>query len=241
MQTVGERYTASIATATNGGDPGINFRILQRSARWGRDYVIMHRMGPSGLLVMAPHGGGIEPGTDDIADAVAGRQHAFYSFRGTKRQGNHTLHLTSDRFDEPLALTMAAKADWVLAIHGCRDVEPVVWVGGRDRHRADRIIHVLQVNAIPAQRCRRPGLQGLHPGNICNRGSSGAGVQLELSAGLRQMLFRAPHRQSARRRAPLFHQLVDCLRRCLQVEETGPKEELEKPLLSKKEPPSYED
>ena len=89
---------------------------------------------------MAPHGGGIEPGTGDIADAVAGQHHSFYCFKGIKKQGNRVLHITSNRFDEPLAMTMVTNANWVLTIHGCRDVEPVVWVGGRDLPQGDRII-----------------------------------------------------------------------------------------------------
>jgi phage replication-related protein YjqB (UPF0714/DUF867 family) len=34
-----------------------------------------------------------------------------------------------------------------------------------------------------------PELQGLHPNNICNIGRSGAGVQLEISEGLRKSFF----------------------------------------------------
>ncbi len=66
----------------------------------------LHRSGSSGILVMAPHGGGIEPGTGDIADGVAGQHHSFYCFKGIKKQGNRALHITSNRFDEPLAMAM---------------------------------------------------------------------------------------------------------------------------------------
>ena len=40
----------------------LNFAELTRFARPGRDFLIEHRNGTSGLAIMAPHGGGIEPG-----------------------------------------------------------------------------------------------------------------------------------------------------------------------------------
>jgi len=36
---------------------------------------------------MAPHGGGIEPGTIDIADAIARSEYTFYAFQGIKKRG----------------------------------------------------------------------------------------------------------------------------------------------------------
>ena len=56
---------------------------------------------------MAPHGGGIEPGTTEIAEAVAGHEHTFYSFSGVKARGNSVLHITSSRFDEPEGIAIA--------------------------------------------------------------------------------------------------------------------------------------
>lgn len=196
-------------------DPYRHFGQLQQHEQDGRDYVILHRSGSSGILVMAPHGGGIEPGTGDIADGVAGQHHAFYCFKGIKKQGNRALHITSNRFDEPLALQMVAAANWILTIHGCRDDEPVVWVGGRDRPQGDRIINDLQAAGIPAQRCDRPGLRGLHPQNVCNRGRSSAGVQLEISFGLRNMMFANLRHRRIRCRTPLFHRMVDTLAFCI--------------------------
>ena len=196
-------------------DPYRHFGQLQQHEQEGRDYTILHRVGSSGILLMAPHGGGIEPGTGDIADAVADQHHSFYCFKGIKKQGNRVLHIASNRFDEPLAMTMIRAATRVVTIHGCRDVEPIVWVGGRDLRQGDSIIHSLQAARIPAQRCDRPGLRGLHPHNVCNRGRSSAGVQLEISFGLRHMLFTDLFRRRIRCRTPLFYRLVDTLAGCM--------------------------
>jgi len=64
-----------------------NFEELKKKEKEGQDYQIQYRQGRTGIAVIAPHGGGIEPGTSEIADRVAGEDHAFYSFEGWKRQG----------------------------------------------------------------------------------------------------------------------------------------------------------
>jgi len=189
-----------------------SFGELARQEKEGLDYVVLHRRGSSGILVMAPHGGGIEPGTGDIADALAGSEHAFYCFKGLKKAGNGVLHITSNHFDEPLAMGLIKEALWVLTIHGCRDLEPVVWVGGRDMAHGEMVIEALQGIGIPSRRCDEPGLRGLQPGNICNRGRSSAGVQLEISRGLREMLFSDLFRRRLRSRTPLFYRFVNTLR-----------------------------
>lgn len=43
----------------------------------------------------APHGGGIEPGTSEIADAIGGERGSFYTFGGLKSSGTADLHITS--------------------------------------------------------------------------------------------------------------------------------------------------
>jgi len=194
-----------------------HFDHLRKHAQQGVDYVIRHRHGNSGILLMAPHGGKIEPGTGEIANAVAGRHHSFYSFKGIKKHGNRILHIASNRFDEPRAMTMVQQASWILTLHGCRDIEPALWVGGRDQPQGDRIIKHLQDVGLPAQRCDRPGLRGLHPDNLCNRGRQAAGVQLEISLGLRHLLFTDLCQQRIRSRTPLFYQLVDTLAGCLPL------------------------
>lgn len=193
-----------------------DFAELRRHEQEGRDYAVLHRSGVSGILVMAPHGGGIEPGTGDIADAVAGSRHAYYCFKGIKPKGNRILHITSNRFDEPLAEVMLWDARWVLTIHGCREEDPVVWIGGRDTATGDEIGARLRQIGIPAGRSERPGLRGLHPDNICNRGRSAAGVQLELSVGLRRSMFTDLGTRAIRMRTTRFHQFVEAVQSAVE-------------------------
>ena len=61
-----------------------NFTELKKYEKEGKDYIINNRNIDSEIAIMAPHGGGIEPGTIDIADEIAGKDFLFYSFSGIK-------------------------------------------------------------------------------------------------------------------------------------------------------------
>ena len=65
-----------------------SYENLSKAEVVGKDYRIRKRHGTSGILLMAPHGGGIEPGTTEIAEAIAGKCHSFYTFSGIKPKGN---------------------------------------------------------------------------------------------------------------------------------------------------------
>ena len=165
-----------------------NFAALRRCAKEGVDYAIEWRLGMSGIAVMAPHGGGIEPGTDIIADAVAGQIHTYYAFKGLRQYGNRELHLPSQRFDEPRALSLARNSRTVLTIHGCRDAVAAAFLGGRDEQAKEFMAGALAKAGCRVIRNPRSALQGVHPDNLCNLGRKAKGIQLEISFGLRQRL-----------------------------------------------------
>ncbi|MGD2121806.1 MAG: poly-gamma-glutamate hydrolase family protein [Gemmatimonadota bacterium] len=151
---------------------------------WTRDFVDRG----SRILIMAPHGGWIEPFTAELARGVAGNDMSFYAFQGLKDRGNSKLHLTSHRFDEPLALRAVSSAQWVLAIHGEKSSwESFVMVGGLWDAFRKRMTAAFREAGIRVER-PRDGLGGVNPDNICNRGESGTGGQLEISEGLRESL-----------------------------------------------------
>jgi phage replication-related protein YjqB (UPF0714/DUF867 family) len=141
-------------------------------------------------LVLAPHAGGIEPGTSELAEAIAARTCSLYMFEGLKRTNNCDLHITSTHFDEPDCLIALGRSDTVLAIHGEDSDTSVTYIGGRDREGRERIATALRAAGFVVQDVDRPHLAGEAPENICNRGRSGAGVQLEITAGLRRTFFR---------------------------------------------------
>jgi len=192
---------------------------LQAHEVEGRDFRVEVREGGQRLALVAIHGGGIEPGTADIADGVAGNDYACYCFKGIKPTGNRVLHLTANRFDEPRAVALTARVDTLVTIHGCRGDRPTVYVGGLDAGLALRIVETLRRAGFDARQSPRAGLRGLHPKNICNRGRSGKGVQLEISAGLRRELFDSLSRRSLRCKTETFFRFVAALRNALAVDE----------------------
>ncbi len=192
-----------------------NFIELEQNEREGEDYTILFREANSKFLIISPHGGGIEPGTIDIADAVASTDHTFYAFKGIKKRGNKILHITSNRFDEPIGLKTSENVWIAISIHGCRDKKEMVFIGGKNQKLKEKIMYGLRAAGFRAVISEEPGLRGKSSENICNRCRSGKGVQLEISRGLREKMFDFLNRRSSRKKTDLFYKFVNTLKRAL--------------------------
>ena len=140
------------------------------------------------LAVIAPHGGKIEPGSSEVCRAIAGCDRTYYLFEGCKPTNNAELHITSNRFDEPQGLSAAESSRVVVTIHGQAGCGEFVNVGGIEASLGRSVVEQLQAAGFSASRHSNPSLQGLDPANICNRGQSGQGLQMEISRGLRDKL-----------------------------------------------------
>ncbi|MFZ0613600.1 MAG: poly-gamma-glutamate hydrolase family protein [Desulfobacterales bacterium] len=192
-----------------------SFEELSANETEGLDYRIRDRGGASEIAVVAIHGGGIEPGTTEIAEATAGERHAFYTFSGLKSRGNGRLHITSRRFDEPRCLRRARLAHTVISIHGCGDAEPLVLLGGRHNRLGQLIGQSLETAGFVVRRSVR--FPGLSPQNICNRGRLRRGVQLEISAGLRSLMFGDLTRSQRKKPSPLLLCFVTAVQAALDT------------------------
>jgi phage replication-related protein YjqB (UPF0714/DUF867 family) len=175
--------------------------VLDRGYVPGRDFRVA--FGDSKIdrcLLIAPHGGGIEPGSSEIMRAVAeAGGWAWYEFAGFLRQGNtEALHITSTGFNEPTLAPLLARAPFVVTFHGASPKDqPVVYVGGKwergrqaiaesiNRTSRNHGIHATDATATDAA----THLRGLEATNLTNRGKLGEGVQLEFSRGARNLLF----------------------------------------------------
>lgn len=188
-----------------------SFAALQANELVGVDYRVRVRHGFSGIAIMAIHGGGIEPGTTEVADALAGQWHTFYSFSGLKPSGNAGLHISSRKFDEPTGRFIAQHSRMVVTIHGCRDESLATYVGGRHIAMKKAIRTALVSSGFTATDARR--FPGINPKNICNRGRSGMGVQLEISFALRKLLFEDISRLHRKRGRPCFSAYVRAVQR----------------------------
>jgi phage replication-related protein YjqB (UPF0714/DUF867 family) len=193
-----------------------HYRSFSEIARYEADtYQVLVEPRDSRVLIAAPHGGGIEPGTSEIARALAHNQYSLYLFESRSEDGGRHLHLTSGRFDEPQALKLVSTAQTVITVHGFESEQKVAHVGGRDIHLAGRIIAKLEEAGFTA----RPDsgrTAGIHPSNLCNRGSTGRGVQLELDTGLRRLFFASLNRAGRRFPTPEFDRFVEAVRSVLE-------------------------
>lgn len=79
-----------------------NYAHLIEEENEGTDFII-HSLdrSQSGIIVIAPHDGKIEPGTHIIAKKIAQNDFSLYTFNGIKVSSNLDLHITSHNFDEP--------------------------------------------------------------------------------------------------------------------------------------------
>lgn len=191
-----------------------NFQELSQHETAGVDYRILLRQATAGFAMVAPHGGGIEPGSSEIADAIAGEESSFYAFEGLKAAGNTDLHITATRFDEPMCLTLIGRSSIVVTIHGEHSEAdgPGVFVGGLDETLGASLGEALKAKDFDVRKHADPRLQGLDPKNICNRGSSGKGVQFELSRSVRQEMFSSLSREGRNHPTARFCAFADAIR-----------------------------
>jgi phage replication-related protein YjqB (UPF0714/DUF867 family) len=154
----------------------------------GQDYRIRVELRDPRVLIMAPHGGKIEPATSEIAEAIAGMDYSFYTFEGLKADGNSALHIESHLFDEFCALQTVEKADIVVTVHGQIDQrDEFVMVGGLNDGLRSEIERQLEAAGFQT-RPPAEGLTGTDRMNICNLGRLRQGVQLEISRRVRDVL-----------------------------------------------------
>lgn len=164
-----------------------NFKELKTVEKLNADYKISIFDVGSPITIIAPHGGKIEPKTSEIAAGIARDQFNYYCFEGMKPANNRWLHITSHNFDEPQALELLARSQTVVAVHACTDEKAVVYPGGRDEELMAAIVTEFKTVGISVAN-RNFKYPGVNPNNICNRGVSGRGAQLEISRGLRDDL-----------------------------------------------------
>lgn len=162
----------------------------------GKDYQIEVKDRDSGVLVMAFHGGYIEPGTSELAEAIASEDFSYYGFKGLLNKemddASYTsslLHLTSAKFDEPQLMKLSLAKEFCLAIHGFGGTEADFCVGGANADQRRQITEALS-KAFPefksCELCCNPfnGTSLKNPVNRCLK----RGVQIEISPRARRLL-----------------------------------------------------
>ena len=183
-------------------DTYTSFAELDVHETHGTDYRVRMIERPGApVVILAPHGGGIEIGTSQLAARIARGRHNLFLFEGLKPPWqNRGLHITSHRFDHPLCVDLVSRHPVTLAVHGCKG-ESRIYLGGLDTELKALLTTRLNDAGFPATSDNHPYL-GLNPLNICNRGSRGRGVQIELTRD-----FRGP--EARQRIAPVIRAVLD--------------------------------
>lgn len=171
-------------------DTYLSFAELDVHETHGTDYrVRIVERSAAPVVVIAPHGGGIEVGTSQLAARIARGRHSLFLFEGLKPPWqNRGLHITSHRFDHPRCVALVSRSPVTLAVHGCRG-ESRIYLGGLDRELKALLTSKLSGAGFPATSDNHPYM-GRNPLNICNRGSRGRGAQIELTRDFREPVHR---------------------------------------------------
>lgn len=124
-----------------------SFNDLAANHRRGVDYDIRVVDRGTQIVILAPHGGRIEPQTSQIAEAIARNHFSFYTFEALKNGSHGDFHITSHRFDEPSAIDLLSRSWTAVAIHGRRnDGTDRIWLGGRAETLRDEIGASLRIS-----------------------------------------------------------------------------------------------
>jgi phage replication-related protein YjqB (UPF0714/DUF867 family) len=198
-------------------------------------------------IVMAIHGGGIEPGTSEIAFAAAGYHpatliptsdgqglHDVWLFEGLlpRSTGNSHLHVTAIHYNEPIATELVQNAHRCLSLHGCSDIQAKVserqpmgkiQIGGLDFELRQIVLEELTSAQIPAEITTDDDLKGEDPRNIGNKTQLGGCVQLEMGARYRASLFGTNTRPGRKHTTTDgFRRLIVALRKAMSRVGVGP-------------------
>ncbi|MFD1065735.1 poly-gamma-glutamate hydrolase family protein [Oceanobacillus locisalsi] len=207
-----------LANGSNGNDTYKTFNELSQNERQEVDYKIRSEKGNSDVAIIAIHGGGIEPGTTDLAQqlALAG-EYTFYSFQGIKSANNTVLHIDSTNFDEPEGLALVSDSFYTISFHGYEDeLEKHTYLGGLDETLTKSIEKELK-NAGFSVSDAPNEFNGEEKGNIVNQNKQNKGVQLEISTAQRKAFFEDGDFSSVNRdnRTEEFYDYVEAIGRAL--------------------------
>lgn len=170
-------------------DTYISFSEMAQHHLAGTDYKIIIKNQHPTHTVLAIHGGHIETGTSEIAQALASNNFNLYLFEGLKKE-SWNLHITSTHYDEPMALNLVGRSNSCISIHGFKNSSASeVCLGGLDTELLKKVYTELNKTGLIQQNevnpCRK--FYAISRSNIVNR-CLNHGVQIEMSAQLRKRL-----------------------------------------------------
>jgi phage replication-related protein YjqB (UPF0714/DUF867 family) len=192
------------------------------------------------VFIMAPHGGGIETGTTELALATAGftddfnahpatsKKYDYFIFNGTNsKEKNDELHVTASNYDDPVANELVKHSLISLAFHGCTDEQPkqstgegykACLIGGLDKPFKKILDQRIDGAGFKAIITTQESLNGDMPENIINKNRRSEGAQFELTTSFRKSLFGTDTRYGRRMTTnPDFWRFVNIIRECIEL------------------------
>lgn len=197
-----------------------NFKKLKSNEVENNDYTINLEKLDSRILLMAIHGGGIEPGTTELIEGIAKENnYSYYSFNGIKQAGNQSMHITSTNFDEPQAINLVENSLVTLSFHGYEEREKKhTYLGGLDTELAEKIANQLKEAGFSVSDAPKE-LSGKEKDNITNKNKRGKGVQLEISTAQREAFFKNNDLSSKNRKykEDTFYEYASAIEAALKI------------------------
>lgn len=155
-----------------------NFKELNESENPTDFEIIPIEKKKTNVIIIAIHGGKIEPGTSEIALEIAKNKYSFYTFKGKKKIHNlRDLHIKSTNFDEPTAIKLIHESNYTISIHGWHYGEKEIIVGGLDENFVNSIKKKLLSKGFKIGDNKK--INASCKKNICNKNKRGKGVQIE--------------------------------------------------------------
>ena len=174
-------YLTYFSKPSNAEDRYGSMQELMKATTEGVDWKIFTKDEQNSTVIVAPHGGGIEPGTTEIAGSIAKKANAgYYTFQGIRPQNNSELHVTSINYDEPKAREMIGQSERTVTIHKTGREGADVYIGGRDTVLKQKILESLTQKGFIVKEADG-NIAGESTQNITNMNQRQAGVQLEIS------------------------------------------------------------
>ena len=144
----------------------------------------------SNVLSFAPHGGGIEAGSSELALLISQKLDCnYFTFKGKLPSDNVKLHVTSTHYDNPELLNLMRNVDYSISVHGYADNEYARTLIGGSNEELKALIKRNLINRGFDVQDAPTNLGGAKPNNITNKTKTGLGVQLELSTKQRKSFF----------------------------------------------------
>jgi phage replication-related protein YjqB (UPF0714/DUF867 family) len=187
-------------TEGQGNDKYKDFEQLSQNEQQDVDYKISFNKTNSDVLLMAIHGGSIESGTTELVDQIALEANdSYYTFQGIKEKNNVDLHITSSRFNEPVAIDLVSDSLYTLSFHGYKEEEKQhTYIDGLDKQLAETLRVALDDAGFSVSSAPK-AMEGKEKSNIVNKNKQKKGVQLEISTAQRKAFFTNDDFSSANR------------------------------------------